>query len=81
MPYTDAIGDSGMYTGEINEDGLPHGKGKMKYENGVFYTGDWVNGSQGADGLRQRERILSGFMSWKGRAKSKDREGSGVSHV
>ena len=44
MPYTDEFQDTGMYTGETNEYGQPHGKGKMKYDNGVFFEGKWTNG-------------------------------------
>ena len=44
LPFTDDNGDAGMYTGETNEYGHPHGKGRMKYENGVFFEGKWVNG-------------------------------------
>ncbi len=69
MPYTDSMGDSGVYTGEIDQESRrPHGKGKMKYENGIFYEGKWVNGAQDAQAAIQRERILSGFTSWKGKS-------------
>ncbi len=69
MPYTDSMGDSGLYTGEIDQESRrPHGKGKMKYENGIFYEGKWVNGAQDAQAASQRERILSGFTSWKGKS-------------
>ena len=44
-PFTDDNGDVGMYTGETNEYGRPHGKGRMKYKNGVFFEGKWVNGT------------------------------------
>lgn len=69
MPYTDTMGESGLYTGEIDrESRLPHGRGKMKYENGIFYEGKWVNGAQDVQAAIQRERILSGFTSWKGKS-------------
>lgn len=78
MPYTDAYGDAGMYTGEIDPDSrLPHGKGKMKYENGVFYEGKWINGSQDSAAIVNRDRMLSGFTSWKGQTKNKDKNGNG----
>lgn len=67
MPYTDDFGDSGLYSGEVNEDSRPHGSGRMKYENGVFFEGKWINGTREGS-LAQRERILSGFSSWKGAA-------------
>eukprot|EP00970_Alexandrium_tamarense_P014300 scaffold4047_cov135-Alexandrium_tamarense.AAC.6 len=77
MPHTDQFGDAGLYTGEVNDDKRPHGKGKMKYENGVFYEGKWVNGAQDSTGVLQRERMLSGFTSWRGRSKSRERGGLG----
>jgi len=66
MPFTDQNGDFGVYSGEVNEDSQPHGKGSIKYDNGVFFTGSWSNGVQDGNALRQRERLLSGFTSWKG---------------
>jgi hypothetical protein len=53
----------------VNEDGKPHGKGKMKYDNGIFYEGKWTNGHQ--ESAVQRDRMLSGFTSWKGQPKNK----------
>lgn len=41
----DKYGDKGLYTGTVLvTEGLPHGKGCMKYESGREYTGDWVSG-------------------------------------
>jgi len=89
MAYTDPYGDFGLYTGEIDDESRPHGKGKMKYDNGIFYEGSWIHGQKddtqgkgnevstmgGAGGVQQssvtRERILSGFTSWKGQGQKK----------
>jgi hypothetical protein len=68
MPYTEN-GWSGLYTGEVDADKRPHGKGKMKYENGIFCEGVWVNGMQDTKSSANRERIMSGFSSWKGQPK------------
>jgi hypothetical protein len=73
MSYTDPHGDAGIYTGEVDEESRPHGKGTMKYDNGVFYEGNWVNGKKDDDRGQMdltRERILRGFSSWKGQKKS-----------
>ncbi|KAL3803567.1 hypothetical protein ACHAWO_012882 [Cyclotella atomus] len=67
--HVDQNGDAGLYTGEVNEDGLPNGKGKMKYDNGIYYEGKWTNGRQ--DSTVQRDRMLGGFTSWKGQPKNK----------
>jgi len=45
MFITDQCGDTGMYTGETNEHGNAHGKGRMKYDNGVTFEGKWINGT------------------------------------
>ncbi|KAL7467901.1 hypothetical protein ACHAXS_008138, partial [Conticribra weissflogii] len=80
MPFTDQFGEFGFYTGEVDEDVRPHGQGKMKYENGVFYEGKWKNGNQDSSAVLQRERILSGFTSWRG-VQKKDGTKDGICHV
>jgi hypothetical protein len=42
----------------------------MKYENGIFYEGKWENGMQDTKAAVNRQRILSGFSSWKGQPKN-----------
>jgi len=37
-------GHSAKYTGHFQRE-LPHGKGKIQYENGDYYEGHWSNGS------------------------------------
>lgn len=44
MEWIDLNGDSGRYSGEVNTDRLPHGRGIMKYDFGLIAEGDWVNG-------------------------------------
>jgi len=75
MPYTDQFGDFGMYSGAVNEDGRPHGKGSMKYENGVFYEGTWTDGCQDQQAASQYERIRGGFTSWQGKGKQGTKSG------
>ncbi|KAL7467418.1 hypothetical protein ACHAXS_007656, partial [Conticribra weissflogii] len=81
MPHTDQFGEFGFYTGEVDEDVRPHGHGKMKYENGVFYEGKWNNGNQDSSAVLQRERMLSGFTSWRGVQKKEASGGNGACHV
>lgn len=79
MPYTDpTYGDAGLYTGEVDADKRPNGKGKMKYDNGIFYEGKWLNGMQDAKNCANRERMLSGFSSWKGQPKANGEKGCTV---
>ncbi|KAG7356956.1 MORN repeat-containing protein [Nitzschia inconspicua] len=41
----DKYGDGGIYSGYVSiKDRLPHGKGKMIYDNGREYEGDWKGG-------------------------------------
>jgi len=76
MPFTDQFGDFGFYTGSVDEDGRPDGKGSMKYENGVFYEGTWAAGCQDKSAASQYERIRGGFTSWSGKGKSGIKSGT-----
>jgi hypothetical protein len=76
MPFTDQFGDFGFYTGQVDDEGRPDGKGIMKYENGVFYEGTWTNGGQGKLAASQYERIRGGFTSWSGKGKGGTKSGS-----
>eukprot|EP00986_Skeletonema_menzelii_P006248 scaffold2358_cov222-Skeletonema_menzelii.AAC.2 len=69
MPFTDTFGDFGVYTGQVNENGRPDGKGSMKYNNGIFYEGTWTDGSQDEKAATQYDRIRGGFTSWGGKGK------------
>jgi len=44
LEWTDLSGGSGRYTGEVDNDQLPHGSGIMKYDFGLIAEGDWVHG-------------------------------------
>ncbi|EJK48148.1 hypothetical protein THAOC_33080, partial [Thalassiosira oceanica] len=76
MPFTDRFGDFGYYSGLVNEEGRPNGKGSMKYENGVFYEGMWADGSQDKDAVLQYSRIRGGFSSWSGKGKQASKSGA-----
>ena len=76
MPFTDQFGDFGFYTGQVDDEGRPDGKGIMKYENGVFFEGTWTNGGQDKLAASQYERIRGGFTSWGGKGKGGTKSGS-----
>jgi len=76
MPFTDQFGDCGDYTGLVNEEGRPDGKGSMKYENGVFYEGTWMDGCQDKNAVANYDRIRGGFTSWSGKGKSGVKSGT-----
>lgn len=52
MPFTDAYGDKGWYTGEVaSGSGLPHGQGTLHYCDGRVCADSWRNGlARGGDG-------------------------------
>ena len=41
---------TGDYDGEVNNQDLPHGKGKCIFEDGLLYEGSWVNGKREGKG-------------------------------
>ena len=75
MPFTDAFGDHGLYSGTVNTEGRPHGKGSMKYDNGVFYEGTYTDGSQDSMAASQYGKIRGGFTSWSGTGKNATKPG------
>ncbi|MBR6242847.1 MAG: hypothetical protein IKQ90_05070 [Ruminococcus sp.] len=40
----------GMYVGQINSNRQPHGYGKVKYDSGYIYDGQWKNGKYNGTG-------------------------------
>lgn len=46
MPFIDNDGKPGQYTGYLNIDGQPNGRGKMKYVDGKKFDGIWQDGNQ-----------------------------------
>jgi hypothetical protein len=46
MKYQDAQGKQGEYSGYVNEDFHPHGKGKMYYKDGSVFSGVFSEGTQ-----------------------------------
>ena len=41
----------GEYYGQLNEHGQKHGNGKMKYDNGNEYEGQWWNNNRYVKGI------------------------------
>lgn len=46
MPYIDGDGNPGHYTGHVDGDGQPNGRGKMRYINGTRFDGAWHEGTK-----------------------------------
>ncbi|KAL7469087.1 hypothetical protein ACHAXS_009326 [Conticribra weissflogii] len=44
LPWTGRFGDSGYYTGSVNEQYEPYGRGTMLYDNGIIRKGHWKDG-------------------------------------
>lgn len=45
MPYIDGEGQPGHYSGHVDGEGKPTGRGKMRYKNGVW-DGVWEEGTK-----------------------------------
>jgi len=75
MPYNTPWGESGWYTGEINEEGVPHGQGRMRFKTGNSFEGQWVDGYS-EQFLENRGRLKKGFGTnvapWKQNAVEKN---------
>ncbi len=57
LPWIDYNGDSGRYTGEVNDQFLPHGQGVMVYDRGSISAGIWYNGVLDTEDLKSRSQI------------------------
>mmetsp|Transcript_22083 Transcript_22083/g.52179 ORF Transcript_22083/g.52179 Transcript_22083/m.52179 type:complete len:554 (+) Transcript_22083:247-1908(+) len=63
MIFVDFYGDRGRYTGEVNENKMPHGVGEITYDHGLVQEGKWTNGileeeSMNSSGLINPEREM-----------------------
>ena len=73
MKWMDYYGDPGEYTGEVDGDNMPNGKGSMNYDHGLIQEGLWSKGQfvEGSDIAEQksaemgREKKLSSNSSRK----------------
>ena len=45
LPWTGRFGESGMYTGLVNEQYQPHGRGTMIFDHGEIKKGHWKDGN------------------------------------
>merc|ERR1712130_1037438 len=41
---SDPKGDVGLYMGPVNEQGVPNGRGRLEYDNGITFIGEFSNG-------------------------------------
>jgi hypothetical protein len=62
----DPYGDTGKYTGQVNNDGKPHGKGTMKYNDGRVYVGKKRRGAPQKRGVGKIKKVflLACFLSF-----------------
>jgi hypothetical protein len=72
LPWSDYNGQSGRYTGEVNDEYLPHGRGEMVYDRGVVSSGIWYKGVLDTEGPMTQdeyvpERLASYSIGDKGR--------------
>jgi len=63
--YTIA-GIKGKYTGEINQEGKPHGNGSfVREDGGLTYVGEWQNGGRVRNGAYYNNGRLLGNVVWE----------------
>ena len=68
MPFKDQYNREGRYTGEVNENGQPNGKGIVKYKNDMDFVGKWKDGhSEEMDMIMKKPK--NGFSNWKASTK------------
>ena len=74
MRYKDDDGEEGRYSGYVNAESKPHGRGKCVYDNGTTFKGEWCEGSK-----------VHGKTSWgkskKSTEKGKEKEKAGRKHT
>lgn len=84
MKWMDYYGDPGEYTGEVNGENMPNGKGSMKYDHGLIQEGLWSRGQfvEGSDtdvqqksGEKSREKRSSGSSSRRRESSSRNASG------
>lgn len=64
MPHSTPWGESGWYTGAVDSDGIPHGRGRMRTKTGNVIMGTWTEGYPDDDNLERRKgKMNSGFDS------------------
>lgn len=70
-----------VYSGE-EKNGVPHGKGKMIYDNGDVYEGEWFDGKENGYGIRYAYFEDEGELhkEYEGEWKDNKREGLGISY-
>jgi len=64
LPWSDYNGQSGRYTGEVNDQYLPHGKGEMVYDRGVITAGVWYNGVLDTEAPVTEEKYVPDRLSY-----------------
>lgn len=64
-----------LYEGEIDDQGLPHGKG-IKYDlDGMYYDGEWYHGKKNGHGIRYNE---DGSINYEGNWVNDEMHGQGI---
>ncbi|KAL9190848.1 hypothetical protein ACHAXT_000554 [Thalassiosira profunda] len=72
-------GKWGTYDGELNEGGKRHGKGKMSWDKGGWYEGQWKNDMREGQGTLKCPRGVYEAV-WEGQWKNNALEGQGMTH-
>jgi hypothetical protein len=85
MMWTDLKGRKGSYTGQVDEQFIPNGQGKMHYEDGKFKEGEWKQGgcrsSSGRSGRATASERSSRSRSVSVRPGARSRSSSVTPHT
>lgn len=68
---------AGVYSGEVDEEGLPSGQGTLREEDGHEYQGEWWRGKPNGRGKRYRK---DGTLVYEGECKDGKEHGLGKSY-
>ena len=60
FPSTDADGDRGQYTGQVDSSSVPNGTGTMEYDDGPVVEGVWKDGILEADSSEEGDAATAG---------------------
>ena len=51
LANVEVVFPDGTYRGVYNQDGVPHGRGTMRFNDGSIYEGEWVSGVMEGQGV------------------------------
>lgn len=68
--FTKTLEDGSVYHGQMNSEGLFHGKGKLRFSTGELYVGEFKNGMMHGYGNKTYNSGIKYQGEWKLNKKS-----------